>query len=744
MQGTVPQKRKGEAPFYTQIHQWLLGARHKQACRKHEAQLLSLQEELLGGLISREEMQRQVRILISAPEPVQIRLKPIEPHWWHHAGGSDTWRSIAGLDATRAEILFRKTTGGKGLQLTFRYELSFETPLATNQFVFGLLNRFFSTPKSFDERHAISGAQHLTAVNLSYAPLNMDVKSRWDFVESRLRSQEDLQTQLVRGLQMLQRKLRNQPIYDSFPILKKKKKKKKRVAKTLDDEITYPNETEAIKQNLETELVENSIEKPANTEKPANAENPVIADPMKFIDEYSMSTLSGEIRDLVSHIYMATTKKQQATDDLIRLTKSVLLQVLPCAKLQLFGSHACGFALPSSDIDLYYEHRGDACFFDPAYKQHLQYFEGKSCFMLDAPVTTQLEIIQNTLRQQPWVKKSTLIRSATMPIIRTHACLLALNEEAEDTHLTTSNHLCPLCCVVDLSCGHTPGHSNMLASSLLQQQSLVFPHLKPLMLVLKQMMVERNMCNVFEGGISSFALALLLLRYLQHTGSHPIRTNAVLTKTKTYPPGDVSAYQRQLADWPNTNGSYASYTVSQGRNPDSKVNANEKLNDRELQAYHRQLNDWPSMDAAHHYIWMQAIGKARSPNPPTSVLASASALDPVGELLLGFLNFYGNEFDPQRVGITVIGEGAYYQLPESTFSSAPQPLVIDNPCWPNLNVASASYKMSLIFAEFKSIHATLYHAMILKNQEASYLRKVLKVKWGNQDRQLLRNALSSK
>jgi hypothetical protein len=412
------------------------------------------------------------------------------------------------------------------------------------------------------------------------------------------------------------------------------------------------------------------------------------------------------------------------------------------------------------------------------------------------------------------------------------------------------------------------------------------------MLALKQMLVERRLCNAFSGGLSSFSLSLLVLRYLQHVRQFPEQAAAWSASTKSLlkhvqpqrgndaapplssTPGRFAteSIRWQLSEWPGSApdvsprpysyvaapapaleppspartpppsqppspsaagplGLRPGLAAASARAPGATVFVQAAappalgaldappsstsvagrpraaaFAKRQFEAYHRQLADWPSADAAHHYEWMRAIvspprNEALSGATPSVVFAAAAQgqrhtptmgsgsssnssdsssrsshsnrgtsnttaaattdsnassepgtasdgdsvsasqgdcsvagleLDTIGERLLGFLDFYGNQFRPDELGITVIGQGAFYRMDKSTFSRPPQPITIDNPRWPNLNVAASSYAISQVLQTCRSLHETLLRELATSSAaepEPAVLRKVLKLKW---------------
>jgi hypothetical protein len=162
-----------------------------------------------------------------------------------------------------------------------------------------------------------------------------------------------------------------------------------------------------------------------------------------------------------------------------------------------------------------------------------------------------------------------------------------------------------------------------------------------------------------------------------------------------------------------------------------------------------------------------------------------------GELLLGFLKFYGEEFRADIHGISVQGQGCFYELRRqnqhhhaghSSRYYCESVLTIDSPVAPGTNMAKGAFRASAIFRCFAMAHKLLVGAIGEYNQfdgkagsprdarrvsptgkiachasahaqfetqskwgaKSLLLRRLLKVKWGKQSQRLLREQLRSR
>ncbi|KAI1285440.1 Terminal nucleotidyltransferase 4B [Halotydeus destructor] len=136
------------------------------------------------------------------------------------------------------------------------------------------------------------------------------------------------------------------------------------------------------------------------------------------------------------------------------------------AALNIFGSTATEFCIPTSDIDV-------------------------SVTGLPESTHTLQEIYEVMSRSEMYCDIS-LIESATVPIIKA-------------MEIDTGFKL-------DIATNPRNGGK---AISLLQRYVREFPNLRQLVLVVKQFLYMRNLHEVFKGGISSYAVQLMMVSFLQ-------------------------------------------------------------------------------------------------------------------------------------------------------------------------------------------------------------------------------------
>jgi len=707
-------KRKAECPFFAQLHRWLLFARQRFAIESRQRELLALQAQTEAGTLSREGLQAKVRNLLPSNEAGAIgESDKVHLGPWHHATSVDgKWEALAAHEGNLIEMLLREIRPKSGRILTFRYRLRFRSQSAAKVFLFALMDRFVARSVSLVEQEPPPAWESLQQVCLCYSPAEPEPQKRWDDLHSQMRQPESRtkHESFVGGIVAFQRRWRGRragekksgPVDATMKAKKKKRKKKKKrnnKGKKTQTKLEQRQDQEEKKhETFAEEDEENDDTKQPETElSTADSESLCSARTWQKCwgeSESGSNSQQGDGRglrllseDIEKHFLQTQdliAAQTHGRRSLVWRAHTVLMELFPCAQLHLFGSYAHGLALPESDVDLYYFHRNDMC-------TSVLQRNGLGCSMAKLSVLDQLHHLQNHLRQQRWVKSVKFLRSGQMPLLRVSTCLLVMDGEAEETHLTHADHSCPLCCEVDLSCAHSEGHSRIDCSELLVQEQLKFPELKPLVLLLKEILLRKGLLHVFHGGLSSLSLSLMVLRYLQH-----MRTNPV---AKTGSPFlHEQEWMRQ--HWPDLRRAPPSYVQQVPFQVGSVISTE----------YHRQLVSWPSREATHAFerinlsqqmanpTWLFA--HERVPKMQTSNRIVDS--EELGSRLMGFLRFFGYEFEPARVGISVINEGRFYELPSSL-----QPLHIELPTWPSVNVASASFRIGEVLAFFRDLYTML-------------------------------------
>lgn len=238
-----------------------------------------------------------------------------------------------------------------------------------------------------------------------------------------------------------------------------------------------------------------------------------------------------------------------------RVTRS--LQVLwPRSRTNIFGSTATGLSLPTSDVDLV------VCLppvrnLEPIKEAGI--LEGRNGIK-----ETCLQHAARYLVNQDWVKNDSLktVENTAIPIImlvvevpRDLIASSASNVQSpkeepphmsgeQGSHVNSSvvaleESALPKCSQINYDATNdsvsvridisfkSPSHTGLQTTELVKDLTEQFPAAAPLALVLKQFLADRSLDQSYSGGLSSYCLVLLIIRFLQHEYhlSRPINQN---------------------------------------------------------------------------------------------------------------------------------------------------------------------------------------------------------------------------
>jgi len=210
--------------------------------------------------------------------------------------------------------------------------------------------------------------------------------------------------------------------------------------------------------------------------------------------------LTREILSFVDRVDAVGAKMQSAKASAVLRLRHVVQQLWPRAQVKAFGSYVTGLSLPSSDLDLV------ICLpkvHHVAGPSAPGFIEGRNAIK-----ETWQNILARCLRREDWVDVSSMkvIGNTAVPVIK-------LNTKSNaEFHVS-----------LDISFGGH-GHQGLEACELSISLIREYPSLRPIVLVLKQFLTRRGLCEVFTGGLSSYAILLLTVRFLQEQ-SHSMPTD---------------------------------------------------------------------------------------------------------------------------------------------------------------------------------------------------------------------------
>ena len=176
--------------------------------------------------------------------------------------------------------------------------------------------------------------------------------------------------------------------------------------------------------------------------------------------------LHHEIRDFFKYI-SPTAKEKRVREEVVKRCETVILDLWPNAKVEVFGSYKTGLYLPTSDVDLVVFGR-----------------------WLHTPLRTlEKAFIAAEVAE---AKDIQVIDKASVPIIK------VVDKRTEIR--------------VDISFNMP---NSILAVELVKDYLRIFPTLKYLVFVLKQFLSQRDLNEVYFGGVSSYSLVLMTISFLQ-------------------------------------------------------------------------------------------------------------------------------------------------------------------------------------------------------------------------------------
>lgn len=147
--------------------------------------------------------------------------------------------------------------------------------------------------------------------------------------------------------------------------------------------------------------------------------------------------------------------------------EEIIVDLWPAARVEIFGSFRTGLYLPTSDIDLVVIGKWDSL---------------------------PLRTLEKALLEKGIAEQSTLkvLDRASVPIVK-------LTDRETDIKVDISFNM----------------NSGVNSARLIKEFKTMFPALPKLVMVLKQFLLQRDLNEVFTGGISSYSLILMTVSFLQ-------------------------------------------------------------------------------------------------------------------------------------------------------------------------------------------------------------------------------------
>jgi len=183
-------------------------------------------------------------------------------------------------------------------------------------------------------------------------------------------------------------------------------------------------------------------------------------------------TLETEILDFEGQINGQTLRKNEVFQSLYQDLKATIQETLdtPC-ELYPYGSFASGLNMPWSDIDIVLDT------FTEAGVESLELLEAAFAKL---PIITEVKFIKNT----------------SIPVLK-----LVVNAQYDNLKIDMT--------LQDIR------HSGVSCVGLIRQFMVMYPFLKPVALVLKQLLFLGKLNDPFQKGLSSYGLVLMIVAFFQ-------------------------------------------------------------------------------------------------------------------------------------------------------------------------------------------------------------------------------------
>lgn len=287
--------------------------------------------------------------------------------------------------------------------------------------------------------------------------------------------------------------------------------------------------------------------------------------------------ITKDILEFTTVVMDISAKNQPVISMLVEKIRAVCRDVVPFASLHQYGSTCTGLSLPSSDIDLVLTLQGGSIHQPWRYSlpssvfsvgtfettPHMPRTQALPSYLRPIDYPYQYQVPDNhqhilslleVLRFQSWVSHAQIVGPHSMPIIRMSCAVQplvgwnspnpALNHQLQRKSISSSSSSSNSSSTntaaasrsvsyikVDISIWH-PGHTGLRCVNLVNEFLMSHPyHLRPLVLVIKQLLHDHKLDSTHLGGLSSYSILLLVvcfLRYQVPNTTSSIRGNETL------------------------------------------------------------------------------------------------------------------------------------------------------------------------------------------------------------------------
>jgi DNA polymerase sigma len=207
------------------------------------------------------------------------------------------------------------------------------------------------------------------------------------------------------------------------------------------------------------------------------------------------SRLSQDIHKFLENIHLQLKKQSNVRQIAVQRMTRLVNTLWPRAQVKLYGSHVTHLCLPSSDVDF-------VICLPAVHKKAVAVapgvLEGRNAIN-----ETSQKLLSRKLKGESWIdpRSMKLIERTVVPVIKV---------STKDSRARTLQ--------LDITFD-APGHHGIEAVAMVSKILEELPMIRPLVLVLKQFLLNRALLTAYTGGLSSYCLFLMVARYLQEQPS---------------------------------------------------------------------------------------------------------------------------------------------------------------------------------------------------------------------------------
>ncbi|CAM9176973.1 unnamed protein product [Chrysoparadoxa australica] len=396
----------------------------------------------------------------------------------------------------------------------------------------------------------------------------------------------------------------------------------------------------------------------------------------------AMDVLDKEMMELVASCKEVRRKRSDALRQVMSEVKASAAALIQGACVVPYGSIASGLMTPHSDVDLVICCPEASSSEDSAITEHLE----------------QLKAVAAHLHEHsPSIKVLMVLEHSRVPIIKAVA--------------TVGSTSFP----VDISMD-APMHTGIATSAFVAYLSERLPALAPLVIVLKHILQRAGLNDPYNGGLSSYALVLMVVYMLLQQGS----TGDDSTWTEalgTGPYWDMVAAECQVAGHHRSKGGHEMQQVWRGARVGRAILMQEFFanaeHSRDLEHSEKNPKAGPQINHVSPSQPPPPFPKATATTANAKAKAKAEPLPSLGKLLVNFLHLFGHEFEARQEGLSVRGGGFRFRCNGwPPHPQAADPVVIEDPLDPHYNNAGrSSYRIGAAQRAMADALARLKSAM---------------------------------